>query len=285
MAQTDPFSSPELGRFVGGMIPSPHDPRDFLYQSRSPVTAATAFRNHDLRDYHGQSLAMVTRDQQRVGSCTAFAWSALRAAATARYHIDQGDSPDVRAPSARFLYHLERSEMMDPPTYPQDSGADMRSGGLVLSKYGCALEEYCPYTGTADDPAPSQEAYDSAAWYGISTFYRIAGTGQALINGTLQCLEEQWPFVIAVLVTEAFEQARSDGRMAMPAKNAPILGGHAVCVFANFIDNSFPGGGAWLAQNQWGSGWADGGWCLIPFAYATQTTQYGPLLQEAWTCR
>ncbi len=279
--QENPFSTPQLGAYYGGYIPSPPDDRDFLFTTRATHQTETGvLKNHDLRDYKGQSLALPVRNQGQVGSCTGFAWTAVRGALAAKYHIDQGESPDLGDDiSARFLYHKEREYI---GTYPRDSGADMRTGAQVLLDIGCCPERYAPYNNSADDGAITEEMLDAAGYYGISGYQRCAGTGQALVNSIIAALDQNQPVAIALLVTQEFEYTPSTGLTVLPHANSQVLGGHANVVFGNFYDNAFPGGGALLVMNSWGEGWGQGGWYYMPYAYATVQTQYGPLLQEAW---
>lgn len=296
-SRVDPvFLHPRLDRYYGGMIPSPHDPRDYPMAARpEPANLRAILANHDLRSYKntGQSLMMPIGDQGQLGSCTAWAWGYyFRGAAAARDHLEKGTTPDVGDTlSAGWLYDVERGpEFLD--TYPQDSGADMRSGAAVLQKYGVPPTRYSPYTGRADNGPVEQEMdsgrLDAAAYYGISGYYRLAGTGSSLINSGLQCLDDGWPFTIAFLVYDSFERVGSDGIVRMPARGERLLGAHAMCVFGNFYDNSFPGGGCWIAPNQWGTGFGQGGLVYIPWAYNLQNTvgdNQGPPIMEMWTGR
>lgn len=289
MAQTDPFATPELtdGLF-GGAIPSPPDPRDYLYPRFRQVPAG-ALVNHDLRDYKGQSLFMPIAQQGAIGSCTAFAWGYyLRGALAARWHIDNGTAPDLPDTlSPRFMYDLERQMM---GTYPEDSGADMRTGGQVLVDVGIPPERDLPYTGQADNGPVDQEltehVYGAAAFYAVSGYYRLQGTGQALIDSIVACLHEGYPCVIAILVPSSFTRTGGDGRVPTPSANEQILGAHALCVAGNFYDNSFAGGGALVIPNSWGTALGQDGWYYLNFGYATtRHPQYGPFLMEAWSAR
>jgi hypothetical protein len=290
MAQHNPFATPELQTFYGGALPSPLDPRDFLYPRYRRLPAGV-WANHDLRAYHGQSLAMPIGDQGQVGSCTAWAWGYyLRGALAARWHVDNGtqpDLPDTLVP--RFLYDLERGPQYL-GTYPDDSGADMRTGGQILLDVGIPPERDCPYTGQADNGPLEQELTptmrEAAAYYALSGYYRLQGTGQQLVESIVQCLAEGYPCVIAVLVPPSFEQVGDSGRVPTPRASDRILGAHAVCVLGNFMDNSFGGGGALLIPNSWSSRWGQQGWGYLPFSYATtRHSQYGAFLMEAWTGR
>jgi hypothetical protein len=238
---------------------------------RYRVTAAIQRGNHDLRDVQGYSLMTPIRDQGQVGACTGFAWARMRAAASARYHIERGEAPDLGDDiSARFIYDVERSMTGQ---YPNDVGASMRDGGEVLNKYGVCPERYLPYTGKADNGPIATgippEAYAAALSYGVSTFYRLSGTGMNLINSILGCLDEGWACVIAILVPPSFTQIAPQGRVPTPQTGEAVLGGHAMTVCGNFIDGSFDGGGCLLVANSWAESFGEDGYCYLPFSWST----------------
>lgn len=291
MAMANPFAHPKLHHFYGGALPTPPDPRDF----RLPHLGQrykTARPNVDLRQYQGQSLLVPIRDQGQLGSCTAFAWSRMRAAAAAKYHIDRGETPDLGDDIApRFIYDLERQAA---GTYPDDSGANMRDGGDVINQYGVCPERYLPYTGRANNGAFATEipraAYEAALEYGVSTYYRLGTTGQSVIDQLVGCIDENWCAVIAILVPPSFEQipnsGKDAGRVPMPSKGEQVLGGHAITVCGYYADQSYAGGRAFVVANSWGPDWGDGGYCYLPAAYFTTSAgQYGNWGQEAWTLR
>ncbi len=293
MAQQDPFASPELDTFHGGWYPTPPDPRDLVlpHLERLGTERLTyGAGSVDLRQYKGQSQMIPIRDQGQVGSCTAFAWARMRAAAAAKYHIDLETTPDLGDDiSARFLYDWERSLVGN---YPNDTGANMRDGGDVLNKYGVCPERYLPYTGKANNgpvaTEMTQQVMDAALSYGVTTYYSLGtgNSGQPLINGIIGCLDTQWCAIIAILVPPSFEQTGSNGRVPMPSSGEQVLGGHAVTVCGYYIDNSFNGGGAFVVANSWGTGWADHGYCYLPFGYFTASAgRYGMWGQEGWTLR
>lgn len=292
------FHDPKLDTFVGGWIPTPPDPKDALFpRLASPARASLAHANHDLRNFQGQSLCMPVGNQGRVGSCTAWAWSySLRAMLTTRHNILTQRPPNLNDTlSPRFAYDMARSpEFLN--TYPGDSGADLLTGGAVLLKYGCPPESDMPYSNQADNGPINAEmtehVLEAARFYGISGYYRLQGEGTRLIDSVLQCLDEGFPCVLTLLVPPSFEQCPGNGRIPTPRGSEQILGGHMVACVGNYLDNSFPGGGCCVIQNQWGKNWGDvnggadtAGYAYIPFSYFTTNTRYGPWLQGAATAR
>lgn len=290
MAQSyDPFSDPHLADgLYGGVLPTPPDEYDRVWAFPTPrIVPAGMLQNHDLRAYKGQSLFPPVGNQGPIGSCAAWAFGYyLRAALASRWHVDNGTTPDLPDTlSPRFVYDLTRSRM---GTYPQDSGSDMGTAARVLLDYGCAPERDLPYTGQADNGPIDREITDhvkeAGAFYGVSGYYRIAGAGQALIDGVIAALDMAQPVALAFLVPQSFMNTQNDGRVPTPGGTEQILGGHAVCCIGNYYDNSFAGGGALVFLNSWGAGWGQNGVGFLPFAYATTQTRYGAMLMECWTC-
>jgi C1A family cysteine protease len=290
MAQQSPFTDPHLadGRY-GGMIPTPPDEYAAVWVYPRPrLVPAGMLQNHDLRAYQGQSLFPPVGDQGPIGSCAAWAFGYyLRAALASRWHVDNGTTPDLPDTlSPRFVYDLTRARM---GTYPQDSGSDMKTAASVLADLGCAPERDLPYTGRADNGPIDTEITDhvkeAGAFYGVSGYYRVAGTGQGLIDGIIATLHQNQPVALAFLVEQPFMNTGGSGKVPAPNPSSAILGGHATCCVGNYYDQSAPGGGWLVFANSWGRDWGQEGYGFMPFAYATTSnSRYGPYLMEAWTC-
>jgi hypothetical protein len=122
----------------------------------------------------------------------------------------------------------------------------------------------------------------AAAFYGASGYYKLAGSGPTLVDSIIQCLHDNVPPVIAILVPRSFLRTGSDGRVPDPDPNEEILGGHALCVAMNSYNNAFTRGLAIGGPNQWGFGFGQDGYYWLPASYAyTRHPQYGYFLQEA----
>lgn len=285
----NPFADPHLADgLYGGMIPTPPDEYAKVWNFPTPKgVPAKSLVNHDFRDYHSQSLLPPIGNQGQLGSCAAWAFAYyLRAALAAKYHVDNGtkaDLPDVLSP--RFLYDETRRRM---GTYPNDSGSDMKTAASVLLDLGVAPEHDLPYTGQADngplDAEFTEHVKAAAAFYGVSNFYRVAGTGDQLLDNIEHCYELGQLIALAVLVPRSFMRAGGNGRIPDPGEDEEILGGHALCGAGNFYDRSFTGGRCLHGPQSWGQTWGDNGWFYLPASYArTQHRQYGYYLAEVWT--
>lgn len=271
--------------YHGGAILSPPIPASSgLYQDVDDHIQAQrmleASGNQDLRNYRttagvqtGQSLAIPVRNQGQTSSCTAFAGCYVRASLSARYHLERGEAPEIGdVPSPRFAYKRIREIDGDPNV---DQGASMRAACQVYVDYGVSPERFWPWDAgraAADDLAwlnaePSDEAKVGAQFFGASGWARLSGTGSGLLASVLACMADGYPPLLAINVFLSFEQTGSDGRVTMPKSGERVLGGHAIAAYASWVDQSFPGGGAVLIENQWTEGWANGGWALLPWQY------------------
>lgn len=297
------MASPLFGNFHGGAHLAPPIPHSSgLYvgidDPFAVIAESEAQARNDLRNYvteagvvTGQSLAIPIRNQGRYSACTGFAGTAVRAALTARYHLELGQDPDVGdTPSARYAYWRTRQLDGDPTV---DEGASMESACRVYPTFGVAPARFDPWddskAATGDLPwlnhTPTKEAEDGAQFFGAAGYARLSGQGMSLIASIAQCIADGRPCLIAFDVPPSFETVGASGKIPVPGSSERSLGGHANAVFAVFADRSWPGGGCLLLMNSWSLAWGQSGWGYMPFAWATTqvpgTTRYW--LGEGWS--
>jgi len=146
------------------------------------------------------------------------------------------------------------------------AGSSLDSVTAALSETGQPSEVSWPYpqgrlVAAPDDPPT---ACAPPPWLRAT----LSGTvlerdgREIAIDGTLAA---GVPVIIALAVTDDFDQPDPDGVIARPSAKAPSRGNHAIlAVGARDID----GKGRYLViRNSWGSKWAIDGYALLPMDY------------------
>lgn len=241
-----------------GWIPDLPDQRDFVYsvprRTLAALPASTDLTKHDAAIY----------DQGALGSCTA---NAIGAA----HHFEQIRQAPAKAftPSRLFIYYNER---VIEGTVNEDSGAMLRDGIKSVVKQGVCPEAEWPYVIGRFSRKPSPPCYTHALEHQVVSYRRLAQD----LNQMKGCLASGTPFVFGFSVYESFESATvaRTGKVPMPGKGEPVLGGHAVmAVGYSDADRRF------LVRNSWGTTWGKKGYFTMPYDYLT-----GPgLSADFWT--
>jgi C1A family cysteine protease len=258
-------------RYPLGWIPDIPDRRDHLYAA-PVVTLRHLPQAVDLR---GQ-FPRVPFDQGQVGSCTANAI----AGAIEFDRVKEKFRPDF-VPSRLFIYYNER---VREHSVNSDAGAMLRDGIKTVHKQGFCPEEVWPYDGRlpADQGGPNTRVFESppAAVYQTASGYRATSYLRIVQNlGQMKgCLAAGYPFVLGFTCYDSLmsDQTARTGDIPLPADDESVIGGHAVLAVG--YDESRR---VFLIRNSWGTGWGDGGYGTIPYAYLVD----GQLSQDFWTIR
>ena len=244
-----------------GWIPDQPDQRDHLY-SAPPQYLTALPSSTDLR-----KKCPPVYDQGQLGSCTANA-----IAAAVEFDRMKQKLHDF-VPSRLFIYYNERKIE---GTVPTDSGAMIRDGIKSVAKQGVCFEsgpQSWPYNikNFAEEPPPP--CYEAALKNQIVQYSRLVPTLTQLKG----CLAHGFPFVFGFTVYESFEGAdvAKTGIVPMPGADHAI-GGHAVMAVG--YDDSQQ---RFIVRNSWGPAWGQQGYCLMPYAYLTDTN----LADDFWTIR
>jgi C1A family cysteine protease len=256
-----------IGRY--GWKPDLPDHRDFYYAVAPPIAAALPAKI-DLRPQ-----CPPVYDQGQIGSCTANA-----IAGAVEFDQKKQGLPEF-TPSRLFIYYNER--VMEGTSPSVDSGAQIRDGVKSVAAQGVCKETSWPYDDTNQNPnpcptckyahKPTPKCYTEAAKHKIKVYQRL---NNAILSQLKGCLASGYPFIFGFTVYQSFEsqQVAQTGMVPMPGPHESVVGGHAVDAVG--YDDSTQ---HFIVRNSWGTGWGLQGYCMMPYAYLTNTS----LADDFWT--
>lgn len=209
-------------------------------------------------------------DQGELGSCTGNAWVGLM-----EFHenfMGRGGK-SFQDLSRLFIYYNERALE---GTVNDDAGAELRSGAVVLNKYGVCPEWEWPYKINNFKTKPTTQCYKDGLPHIINSYYSIK-----TFTNLKMSLANNLPFVFGFNVYDSFESdaVSQTGIVPMPdVKNESLLGGHAVmAVGYNDYEKRF------LVRNSWGKNWGlkgtNAGYFTMPYDYLANSN----LSSDFWT--
>jgi hypothetical protein len=142
----------------------------------------------------------------------------------------------------------------------------------ALSTFGCCLESEWPYNPEQFAATPPASATASALRHHVNWYYRIDG-----LETLKLCLAESFPVVGGFSLPASIDTAacRNTGLVRFPGPREKFIGGHAV-LFVGYNDATQ----LLTFKNSWGTGWGDGGFGYLPYAFVT-----GGLASDFWTIR
>ncbi|GAA0417587.1 C1 family peptidase [Streptomyces luteireticuli] len=267
---TSPSQPRRVGRY--GWVRDLPDARDHLYSAPRLALVNPPVKT-DLRD----ALPPVY-DQGQIGSCTANAISGAF-----QFELMRQALPSFN-PSRLFVYYNERA--MEGHVH-SDSGAQIRDGVKSVATLGVCPEDEWPYDdtpaltdggpfppGSRAGEKPSPACYTDALKSRATAYLRVMQD----IDHLKGCLASGFPFVFGFTVYASFEsqQVAQTGNADLPTPSDEVVGGHAVMA-AGYDD----GTQRFLVRNSWGSGWGQGGYFTLPYAYVTEPG----LANDFWTIR
>jgi C1A family cysteine protease len=245
------ISKSKINRMYGWM-PSLPDHRVLKYKSHGPVFAAESMPPKiDLR---GECPEVY--DQGELGSCTANASAGL-----AEFLMMKEDHKAF-VPSRLFIYYNER---VLEGTVSTDSGATLSDAINVLSNQGAPPESSWWYDVSKFAQKPNHLVYAAGLNHKITGALHIDNTD---INLLKSCLVSGYPFIFGFTAYTSFESAQvaKTGVVPMPGVLEKQLGGHAMMVVG--YDDSKQ---VFITRNSWGAEWGLSGYCLMPYAYLTNS--------------
>lgn len=202
----------------------------------------------DLREWDS-----IVENQESLSSCTS-------SAITSAYEIMlTQSSPDLYVElSDLFIYYNSR---LEEGTVEQDVGIFLKTGMVVLKKYGVCVESLWPYNLTKWDDKPPEDAYADAEKRKITKYQKIISTYYVT-----EVLSNNKPVVFGMEIYDSFMELNNRiSTVPFPSRKEKSLGGHAMCMVGYDLEKRL-----FLAKNSFGTGWGIGGYCWIPFDYLKQ---------------
>ena len=201
------------------------------------------------------------RDQQNLGSCTAFAVVAAYEYLVKR---DQNKLVDL---SELFAYQSARRRMLEEQR-AKDEGTSIYDMVKGMGEDGICLEELHPYV-TENLPEPSQEAIDDAQSRKITKALNV----ECKLHDLKSALSQGYPVVISLRLFESFSQ--TTGFVPRPTDEERQLEehGHHAMIICGYSDQER----VFIVRNSWGKRFGDKGYCYIPYSYITDPE----LMQQA----
>jgi C1A family cysteine protease len=208
-------------------------------------------------------------DQGDEGSCTAHAGCA------ARVHLLGDKTFD---PSRAFQYWNEQEIEGDPG---QDNGAQMKTIGTAMKKYGVCSSADMPYIDGRTDIAPTAQDYKDGLKYKIDTYTRVAMSVAAIQTA----LAQHHGVLCGMKVYQSMESAavEKSGVLPMPKSKEQLLGRHAVYIvgyvptlpsdvvqlrsYKRMMAKMPTEQGYFIVRNSWGTTWGQAGYFYMPYSY------------------
>lgn len=155
----------------------------------------------------------------------------------------------------------------------RDCGTYIHHGMAALLAYGACEERLWPFQTAMVKAPPPVTCFRNASKYEAVQYARTPKGKPALT-----ALAQGLPVVFAIVAPgEYYQIAAQTGCMPrpqdMPPQRKPDSGHAMVLVGYDMADETY------LVRNSWGSGWADGGYCRIPF----ETMDFWAHADEFWT--
>jgi hypothetical protein len=252
-----------IEQFNSGCNKQKVDPRDRIYKPK--LIHWTELDNIDLR-----SGCPPVRNQLHIGSCTAFASTALFDFVRRKNNLVKW------TPSPLFTYYATR---LADNTVEEDNGATVRNALKSTVRDGVAMERTWPYIPNKFTERPTQEAWDNAEKHQTLEYLVIDDFNK---DAWLNCLNDGYPFIFGLNLYSSFFDpifTMLGGFMQEPDRdNEKFVGGHcmmAVGYLKNHNNKEYL-----IVQNSWGTNWGDSGFCYIPLSYIMSNDSF-----DFWTIR
>lgn len=231
------------GRRIDGCLPETPSPKDF----RATANVANLPRKVDLREH-----CTPVENQANIGSCTACA-----AVGALEYRFKRAGKPHVDL-SRLFVYFNARRSA---GRADRDGGATISEGLAALLAFGAPPESAWPYSEDRLTKTPDPGVYDQARQNVPTEYARVEGT-----DGVRAALAQDHPVVFSSFLPQrCYDEAAASGNVPDPTDAElqaarSLHGNHSMLIVGYDLD-----AGVFLVRNSWGPGWAEKGYCRMPF--------------------
>jgi len=234
----------------------------------SPVALAASRTAAATRAVSLVSQFPAVRNQKDRGTCVAFA-----SVAYLEFHLSEVANAKAKRHAEQFVYWACKQD----DGLPRDEGTFVSTAREVLKARGACLSRTWKYEplpvanneGQGPPPAGAEAEALQSRWPNVK---KLA----AKIPDRIQeQLDAGRPVVLSVLTFPSWDFATvaDTGEIPMPIPGDKPDGGHAICVVGYELNSRFPGGGAFVFRNSWGTAWAKpnsrfaAGYGTLYFAY------------------
>ena len=189
------------------------------------------------------------RNQQERGTCVAFA-----SVGFLEFHLNADATGAHKRFSEQFVYWGCKNE----DDMPQTEGTFVSTARQVLKTRGSCLGKTWKYNPlpiphNESQGPPPDGAKDEAEQFVFSAKTVAAKNPERL----REQLDAGQPVVLSVKTFPSgdYPTTSDTGEIPMPIPGDKSDGGHAICVVGYELNSRFPGGGAFLIRNSWGTAW------------------------------
>lgn len=214
-------------------------------------------------------MGLRVEDQEVIGSCTCNSGTSLLE------YVEVKEKLPIIQLSRLWAYAKVRE--MEGTPLAEDSGAEIRDVVKLLATLGCPIENLWPYDTSKFALRPPDALLPEAAKHKALLYYRCGSAVKASLLAIRASLAQGFPVVGGFSVPDNMmsSECASTGVVKFPSADEGFVGGHAV-LFTGYDDNKK------LLQfmNSWSTGWGDGGYGYLPYAFVTSG-----LADDFWTIR